>query len=902
VLIIVIFVADKNRIMKRLFFKIPLFIACIAGFTVLQSCDGGTKTTIINRPIGSEIDVFWNLVENGRKNGKNNANSYLQEFLITNNSAKTLDSTGWAIYFHQPRSVINSLSSKNVIITHINGDYFRLEPSTSFTKLASGEDIAVSYESEAWAIKDVDAPNGLYIVFTDSVGVESKPEVLTNITYGPLVKKEQKARFKNDPLISPTAGSRFSDNGEITFLGKDSLVKIIPTPYSYEEVEGEFEIKNGVSIAFSGNLKNDAEFLASKLKTDLGIDAKVAQGTKGDIVLKTGDVKVNGKVTEVYGLTITKEGVVIEGSDSNGVFYGIQSLRALVSAEALKAKNGTASVQALNVEDAPRFDYRGMHLDVVRNFSKKETVLNMIDLMAFYKLNKFHFHITDDEGWRLEIPGLDELTTVGSKRGHSKNETEMLNPAYGSGPYADGEKSFGTGFYTKAEFVEILKYAKARHIEVIPELDFPGHARAAIISMKARQKSLIAAGKEAEANDYLLHDPNDASRYRSVQLYDDNVICVCQESTYRFLEKITDEVVKMYEEAGLKLKNVHIGGDEVPHPTKDDPGHGAWKGSPKCNALLAADEDYAKSEQLFYYFVDRFSKILEDRGIVTAGWEEISLVKGEDEDGESTVEQNEEFKERGFVPYVWNTVWGWGGEDRAYKLANAGFKVVLSNVTNNYFDLAYDNDPTDPGYYWGGFVDTKKAWQFVPMNVYAEELTTRDEVPVNLSNYENAIRLSDEGKQNILGLQGQLWAETVKGHEMLEYYLFPKMLGLVERAWAVDPEWTAISADSLRFDAQDLDWNQFASRIGHFELPRLSYLNGGVNYRIAPPGVVITDGNLFVNTNFPGVTFRYTTDGSEPTAESTIYTEPVSVAGLEVKVVAFYPSGKASKVSTVTVK
>ena len=128
----------------------------------------------------------------------------------------------------------------------------------------------------------------------------------------------------------------------------------------------------------------------------------------------------------------------------------------------MKVKNGTASVQALNIEDAPRFAYRGMHLDVVRNFSKKETVLNMIDLMAFYKLNKFHFHITDDEGWRLEIPGLDELTTVGSKRGHSKNETEMLNPAYGSGPYADGEKSFGTGFYTKAEFVEILKYAKLR--------------------------------------------------------------------------------------------------------------------------------------------------------------------------------------------------------------------------------------------------------------------------------------------------------------------------------------------------------------------------------------------------------------------------------------------------------
>ena len=237
--------------------------------------------------------------------------------------------------------------------------------------------------------------------------------------------------------------------------------------------------------------------------------------------------------------------------------------------------------------------------------------------MAFYKLNKFHFHITDDEGWRLEIPGLPELTDVGSKRGYSKNELEMLNPAYGSGPHPNENESYGTGYYSKADFVEILKYAKARHIEVIPELDFPGHARAAIISMKARQKRFMAEGKEAEANEYVLHDSKDASRYRSIQLYDDNVICVCQESTYRFLAKITDEVVSMYEAAGLELKNVHIGGDEVPHPSKEDLDHGAWKGSPKCNALLEADEDYNNSEELFYYFVDRFSKILEDRNIET---------------------------------------------------------------------------------------------------------------------------------------------------------------------------------------------------------------------------------------------------------------------------------------------
>ena len=886
--------------MKLIHLKFSFLFVVISAMFFLQSCDEAkvnNKTAFsIDRPLGSEIDVFWNLVENGYK-GKS---SYLAEFMITNNSSKTLDSTGWAIYFHQPRRVMMESTSKNISITHVNGDYFRLEPTASFPKLKKGEDVIVSFESDAWAIKDVDAPNGLFIVFSDSSGVESKPEVLTSVSYSPLVTKEQTDRFKNDPLPVPTAQSRYDFNKKLDFEQLSELTKIIPTPFKYEESEGAFELNNGLIIAFDKTLEGEANFLAEKLKLDVGIESKLIEGSEGDIVLKKGDVKVNGSSAEAYGLIVSNNGVEIQAYDGVGVFYGVQSLRALIAVEYLSSKSGTAMVPHVYIEDAPRFEYRGMHLDVVRNFSKKETVLNLIDLMAFYKLNKFHFHITDDEGWRLEIPGLPELTEVGSKRGYSKNETEMLNPAYGSGPHPNGDESWGTGHYTKQDFIEILKYAKKRHIEVIPELDFPGHARAAIVSMKARQKKLIAEGKLAEANEYILHDPNDASRYRSIQLYDDNVICVCQESTYRFLEKVTDEVIAMYEEAGLSLKQVHIGGDEVPHPSKEDPEHGAWKKSPKCNALLESDEDYENSEQLFYYFVDRFSKILEDRSIVTAGWEEIGLVKSHNEEGDSKVDLNEDFNERGFAPYVWNTVWSWGDEDRGYKLANAGFKVVLSNVSNNYFDLAYDKDPSDPGYYWGGFVDTKKAWEFAPLNVYAEPLTNRDGVRLNVKeDFKDHVRLTQEGKANIQGIQGQLWAETVKGNEMLEYYIFPKMLGLVERAWAVDPEWTSIQEDSMRFEALNKDWNQFASRIGNFELPRLTYLNGGVNYRVAPPGVKVEDGTLYVNTNYPGAKFTYTTDGTEPTVTSAQYNEPIAISGKQVRVIAFYPNGKRSRASKV---
>ena len=218
---------------------------------------------------------------------------------------------------------------------------------------------------------------------------------------------------------------------------------------------------------------------------------------------------------------------------------------------------------------------------------------------------------------------------------------------------------------------------------------------------------------------------------------------------------------------------------------------------------------------------------MEDRKIETGGWEEIGLRKRHDEEGDLRVDLNEDFNERGFTPYVWNTVWSWGDEDRGYKLANAGFKVVLSNVSNNYFDLAYDTDPADPGYYWGGFVDTKKAWEFAPLNVFAEPITNREGVRLNVKeDFKNHARLTEEGVKNIKGIQGQLWAETVKGEEMLEYYLYPKMLGLVERAWAPAPNWVSIEDEALRFETLEKEWAVFASRIGNFELPRLTYMAG----------------------------------------------------------------------------
>lgn len=864
-------------------------------FASCESKEVVEPKTKISRPLGTDLEVFWTLKENNYK-GKS---AYLTEFVIQNNSKDSLKHN-WAIYFHQPRTVDIASVSPNVKITHISGDYFKVEPSDKFIPIANGESVTFTYESNWWAIKLVDAPVGLYVVYTDAKGEESIPEVLTNVYYDPMLEEVQTKRTADDPLKVPTPNSRFELNSKTIFAKKGDLLSLIPTPVSYTKKEGAFNVKNGLVIGYNKGLKNEAEFLMQKLMDDFKIESTVKEGVEGDIVISVSKgLKVKNKTTEAYNLDVTESKVTIKGSDSTGVFYGIQSLRNLIPVKAF-TNSDSAIVKCISIQDAPRFDYRGMHLDVARNFQKKESVLKLIDLMSLYKLNKFHFHITDDEGWRIEIKELPELTLVGSKRGHTRDESTMLNPAYGSGPFPSDD-SHGTGYYTQADFIEILQYAKARHVEVIPELDFPGHARAAIVSMKAREKRLIAEGNEKEASKYILHDPNDASTYESVQLYDDNVVNVCQESTYRFLEVVVGEVDSLYKKAGLKLKMVHIGGDEVPHPKPDEPDHGAWIKSPSCKSILDVDSNYNKADELFYYFVDRFSKILADRGIVTSGWEEIGMKKIEDEEGELLPVANETFLGRNFVPFVWNTVWGWGAEDRGYLLANAGYKVVLSNVNNLYFDLSYDKDPADPGYYWGGFVDTRKAWGFIPLDIYKGELEDNMGGPVKESYIKDKTRLTEAGKKNVYGIQGQLWSEAVKGSDMMEYALFPKMFGLVERAWAQDPAWTKIEDKEKRLAAIQLSWNNFASRIGYFELPKLTYLNDGVNYRIAPPGVMMVDGKLQINDVYPGFEYRYTTDGTDPTAESPLYTEAVEIGATvkKIKVAGFNLKGRSSRISTI---
>ena len=286
--------------------------------------------------------------------------------------------------------------------------------------------------------------------------------------------------------------------------------------------------------------------------------------------------------------------MTIVGGDPAGAFYGLQSLAGLLP----------GPIPHLVIpHDSPRYPHRGLQLDIARNFHPLGSILAVVDQMAAYKLNVLHLHLTDDEGWRLEIPGLPELTSVGGRRCHDLGETICLLPQLGSGPGTDREGG-GSGYLRREQMVALLRAARARHIEVVPEVDSPGHARAAIKAMEVRARAGDAT--------YRLSDPQDTSQYHSVQNYDDNAINACLESSYAFVAKVMDELKAMYAEAGVPLRTWHVGADEV--------GAGAWSGSPACQKLYGTTPGLRSVDDVHAYFIGRVNRLAKERGLGLRGW------------------------------------------------------------------------------------------------------------------------------------------------------------------------------------------------------------------------------------------------------------------------------------------
>jgi hexosaminidase len=829
----------------------------------------------------SHIVLTWSFQGNNAEEGY-----YGAEFVLENQGESALADKGWTLYYNQQGlGVVDGSVIGNVSIEHINGDLLKITPLEGFN-LDPGASIEIAYRKPGSLILESEAPLHPYMVYGNPEDGSSGTVIPVDYSVLPFPSLD-KFYPAEMGIGLPDAAWVYELNSQISLLTPDETGKVLPSPVKELYTGETLTLGRDVEIYYQEGLDQEASYLSDMLKEVSGSAPIVQEGTDGGagiITLLTDKKKIAGH--EAYQVVVNQEeGIAITGSDEAGVFYGIQTFLSLLPTQAWANPEPNLVVKSVFIADQPAFNYRGFHLDIARNFIEPDHIKRLIKVMAYYKMNKLHLHMTDDEGWRLEIPSLPELTEVGAHRGHTLNERDHLIPAYGSGPDPSPDGSHGSGYLSRDTFIELLKFANAHHIEVIPEINFPGHARAAIYAMESRFDRLMKEGKQEEAEMYRLIDPNDASRYNSAQNFDDNVICVVTEGPYRLFETVVDEVIEMYKQAGLTLKVLHTGGDEVPR--------GVWEGSPLCQAFLNEHPEIGSVENLQAYCGSRLYEILEKKDLVMAGWEEIVMKK----DDEGKWIPNPDFVGKDMLPYVWNSIYE--NLDLGNRLANAGFPVILCNVNNFYFDLAYTHHPAERGLYWGGFVNTRSPFHFIPFDVFKSTLADKWGNPYDPdTDFKGMERLRLDAYNRIIGLQAELWSETVKGGTMAEYYYLPKLIGFAERAWVGQASWGMIGDQEKRVAAMDKDWNRFANIVGQREMPRLDYLYGGFSYRLPPPGAVIKEGMLHANIDFPGLTIRYTSDGSEPGIDSPVYSGPVEVSG-KVMLRSFDTRGRGSRISVV---
>ena len=432
---------------------------------------------------------------------------------------------------------------------------------------------------------------------------------------------------------------------------------ILPRPQQVDRQQGEYVMRGEQTVAFpdsSAGAHTVFRYLSEALRP-AGISLKqVAPEAKASIRWSFSDQLAE----EAYTLTITPEAISICSSPSaKGLFYGVQSLLQLLPPSAWDTKQKPAKsyqLPAMNLTDAPRFAYRGAMMDVGRNFLPKEAVLKMLDLMAFYKLNSFHFHLTDDQGWRIEIKKYPRLTEKGAYR----KQTQVGHCDYYFPRRYDGIEK--RGFYTQDEIREIVRYAADRFITVIPEIEMPGHSSAALACYPELSCGL---GKTYVVRDY----------------YDvfDEVYCP-KEHTFRFLEDVLTEVIDLF-----PSHYIHIGGDECPKK--------AWKKCSHCQALMKQlnlpDESALQS-----WFIHRIEKFVNSRGRDIIGWDEIL--------------------EGGLAPRA--TVMSWRGEAGGIEAARQQHSVIMTPGEYCYFDF-YQEDPEEAPLAIGGYLPLDKVYSYNPL-------------------------------------------------------------------------------------------------------------------------------------------------------------------------------------------
>jgi hexosaminidase len=510
------------------------------------------------------------------------------------------------------------------------------------------------------------------------------------------------------------------------FAQTTNVVTIVPRPVELQMHSGNITVNKSTVIIAGQSALHEAGMLNVYLKQLYGFSLPIQTKLKDEnnqsaIIL---ELTKSTERKDAYQLEVGPKKIMITSAGNEGLFYGVQTLLQLFPDQVLENQNGTYEIPQLSVKDYPRFQYRGMHLDVGRHFFGVEFIKKYLDYLAYHKYNNFHWHLTEDQGWRIEIKRYPRLTSVGAFR----NGTII-----GHFPGTGNDNTREGGFYTQQQVREIVKYAQDRFITIIPEIEMPGHASAAIaaypeLSCFPKESTMISAktawsgprtGKQVQQTWGVFDDVFNPSEY-----------------TFKFLENVLDELMQLF-----PSKYIHIGGDECPKTN--------WKRSAFCQKLIK-DKNLKDEHGLQSYFIQRIEKYLNSKGRNIIGWDEIL--------------------EGGLAPNA--TVMSWRGEAGGIAAAKEKHDVIMTPTTYCYLDYA-QNKNTD-SVTIGGFLPLDKVYNYEP---FPKELT------------------ADEAKY-ILGAQGNVWTEYMSNPKKVEYMVFPRMTALSEVLWSPkeSKDWNSFSA------------------------------------------------------------------------------------------------------------
>nr|WP_299073356.1 family 20 glycosylhydrolase [uncultured Allomuricauda sp.] len=580
----------------------------------------------------------------------------------------------------------------------------------------------------------------------------------------------------------------------VASCGKKDLqlgeISITPLPADLIEGHGYFEINANTIVAVENEEQQKivARFF-NQFETVSGWVPEIQLGTgKGTISLSTDASMEN----EAYKLQVDTAKIQIKAASGAGFFYALQSLKQLLPTSFYSTKekpNVVWGVPVVTIMDKPAFGWRGYMLDVSRHFFDKEQIKDVIDFMAEIKLNRFHWHLSDDQGWRLEIKKYPKLTEIGAWRVDYNVTDESVSNWWGRPVQKDGDKATYGGFYTQEDIKEIVAYAKERYVEIIPEIDMPGHSLAAIASYP----EISCTGGPFYVG------TGGVSR--------DNTYCPGKETTFEFVEDVLGEVMELF-----PFEYVHIGGDECNKQ--------AWKADPDCQKRIK-EENLADEDELQSYFIKRVEKMVNARNKKMIGWDEIL--------------------EGGLAPNA--TVMSWRGEKGGIAAARAGHDVIMTPFKYCYLDLKQGDDDLEPnlGY---AYSFLKDAYHY---NIVSDSLT---EV---------------QGK-HVLGVQGNLWTESISDWGKLTYMTFPRLYAIAENGWTQE---------------KHKNWEGFTSRLLYqfkrFDEQGTRYATSAFNVKIDHEGTGTGAVDISLKTEVEDLEIYYTLDGNEPTLSSTKYEGEFSI-------------------------